>query len=179
MYTPSLPNVCSATVKSVLRIVFRYCSVHRKMPCSLGGVVSCGMPYSQSSSSQSINGVTSKRTVLEFSLSGSRSNATAQVEAIEDASRKRDIKIRVSFLQSHACVVQHCGLGPAVVRRGNSFGSRFEWRRSYDRRGMERCLRQAIRIRSSVIVVPNPHVKSINWRCCYHVCYVRLVYPHV
>jgi len=59
------------------------------------GSVTCGAPFSQSSSSQSINGVITKRTALEFPVSGTRGSGMVQVDATEDADRIRNIRINV------------------------------------------------------------------------------------
>ena len=64
------------------------------------GSVSCGDPYSQSTSSQSINGVTTKMTLLEFPISGERGSGVAQVEAREQSNGKKDMQILVSPIYS-------------------------------------------------------------------------------
>ena len=96
--TKKLQSVCKAVSRSEQRMFIRTSLTRQsKDVCSLGNV-KCGAPFSQSSSSQSINGVTTKRTQLEFPVSGSKGSGTVRVDATEDAKRNRDVKINVCAL---------------------------------------------------------------------------------
>lgn len=86
------------------------------MSSSLGSVT-CGAPFSQSTSSQSINGVTSKRTALEFPVSGTMGSGTVQVDATEDADKNRNMKINVMHL---ALLTLKLFLGSSVIWSFNS-----------------------------------------------------------
>eukprot|EP00210_Caulerpa_lentillifera_P006252 g5971.t1 len=59
------------------------------------GPVSCGMPYSQSTQTQSINGVTTKQTSLAFPVDGPRGSAQVQVTSTEDRNKVQSMEINV------------------------------------------------------------------------------------
>jgi len=53
--------------------------------------------FSQSSSTESINGVMRKRTVLEFPVSGTKGSGVVSVDAKEGPARETEMDVKVSF----------------------------------------------------------------------------------
>jgi len=69
------------------------------------GPVSCGMPYSQSTQSQSINGVITKRTNLAFPINGPRGSADVQVTSKEDPNKTHEMQVKVRLSNGKVIVV--------------------------------------------------------------------------
>lgn len=61
------------------------------------GEVSCSPPYSQSSSSESVNGVFSNKTSIIFEVMGSRGFATVQADGIESPNGVEKLTVKVCF----------------------------------------------------------------------------------
>ncbi|GMH33253.1 hypothetical protein BSKO_01087 [Bryopsis sp. KO-2023] len=66
----------------------------RKVSDSLGEVT-CQPPYSQSSATQSINGVVSKRTSLMFTAVGRGGTANVQADAVEGSTGIQELNVKV------------------------------------------------------------------------------------
>lgn len=66
----------------------------RKITDSIGDVT-CQPPYSQSSATQSINGVVSKRTSLMFTAVGRGGTANVQADAVEGSSGIQELNVKV------------------------------------------------------------------------------------
>ena len=60
------------------------------------GNVECGPPYSQQSSTSSINGVVTKQTVVGFPVTGQRGSGDGRAEAIEGRDGIQKLTITVS-----------------------------------------------------------------------------------